>query len=186
MFRSSFPIRTARLALRPYEPGDLAFLHSMFGREDVCRLLPWPPMDLEQARAKLDERLGQGHLEADGDPLILIAETSDIGRPVGEFMLRLRNVDSRQGEIGWSLHPDAQGRGFATEGGREMLRLGFDELGLHRIFADCDSRNTASLRVMERLAMRREAEFVENEYLKGEWVGEIVCAMLESEWRAQG
>jgi RimJ/RimL family protein N-acetyltransferase len=66
-----------------------------------------------------------------------------------------------------------------------MLRLGFEEIGLHRIVAGCDSRNTASLRVMDRLGMRREAEFVESEYLKGEWVGEIVCAMRVHEWRAQ-
>ena len=183
MLRSSFPIKTARLALRPYELGDLAFLHSMFGRKDVCRYLPWPPMDVDQARAKLEQRLGQTNLEADG--AVLVAEDSATGRPVGEFMLRRKSLESRQGEIGWSLHPDAQGRGFATEGAREMLRLGFDELGLHRIFAGCDPRNAGSLRVMDRLGMRREAEFVENEYLKGEWVGEIVCAMLESEWRPQ-
>jgi RimJ/RimL family protein N-acetyltransferase len=82
-------------------------------------------------------------------------------------MLRLKSLESRQGEIGWSLHPDAQGRGLATEGAREMLRIGFDELGLHRIVAGCDSRNTASLRVMERLGMRREAEFVDYEYCQG-------------------
>ena len=78
---------------------------------------------------------------------------------------------------------DAQGRGLATEGAREMLRAGFSELGLHRIVADCDTRNAASLRVMARLGMRREAELVENELLKGEWTSEIVCAILESEWR---
>jgi RimJ/RimL family protein N-acetyltransferase len=66
-----------------------------------------------------------------------------------------------------------------------VLRLGFEELGLHRIVAGCDTRNTASLRVMDRLGLRREAEFVDYEFLKGEWVGEIVSAMLESEWRAQ-
>ena len=157
----------------------------MFGREDVCRYLPWTPMDLDQARAKLEGRVLQTHIETDGDPLVLVAEEIDTGRPVGEFMLRLKSLESRQGEIGWSLHPDAQGRGLATEGAREMLRLGFDELGLHRIVAGCDSRNTASLRVMERLGMRREAEFIDSEYFKGEWASEIVCAMLESEWRAQ-
>ena len=184
MLGSSLPLRTARLALRPYEPGDLAFLHSMFGREDVCRYLPWAPMDIDQARVKLEERLGQNHLDADCDPLILVAEELDTGRQVGEFMLRLMKLESGQGEIGWSVHPDAQGNGFATEGAREMLRLAFDEVGLHRIVAGCDSRNTASARVMDRLGMRREATFVESEYVKGEWVGEIVSAMLESEWRA--
>jgi RimJ/RimL family protein N-acetyltransferase len=173
---TSFPIRTSRLALRPYEPGDLAFLHSMFSREDVCRYLPWPPMDLDQARAKLEQRVHQTHLDADGDPLVLVAEESESGRAVGEFMLRLKSVES--------LHPDAQGRGYATEGAREILRLGFDELGLHRIVAGCDPRNTGSMRVMDRLGMRREAEFVDYEFLKGEWVGELVYAMLESEWRA--
>lgn len=185
MLGSPFPRKTERLTLRTYEPGDLAFLHSMFGREDVCRYLPWPPMDIDQARAKLDQRFGQTHLETDGDPLVLAAVETATGRQVGEFMLRLKSVESRQGEIGWSLHPDAQGHGFATEGARELLRLGLDEAGLHRITAGCDSRNTASLRVMERIGMRREAEFVENEYLKGEWVGEIVCAILDTEWRSR-
>ena len=158
----------------------------MFGREDVCRYLPWMAMDVDQARAKLEQRLGQTHLDSDGDPLVLAAEEGVSGRMVGEFMLRLQSLESRQGEIGWSLHPDAQGRGFATEGARAMLRLGFEELGLHRIVAGCDQRNTASLKVMERLGMRREAQFVESEHLKGEWVSEIVSAMLESEWREQG
>ncbi len=179
----SFPIRTSRLCLRPYEPGDLAFLHSMFAREDVCRYLPWAPMDLDEARAKLEQRVRQTRIETDGDALVLIADESDTGRTVGEFMLRLKSLASRQGELGWSLHPDAQGRGFATEAAREMLRIGFDELGLHRIVAGCDSRNTGSLRVMERLGMRREAEFVDYEYFKGEWASEIVCAMVGSEWR---
>jgi RimJ/RimL family protein N-acetyltransferase len=157
----------------------------MFGREDVCRYLPWTPMDLDQARAKLEQRVGQTHMEADGDALVLVAEESETAQAVGEFMLRLKRLESRHAEIGWSLHPAAQGRGLATEGAREMLRLGFDELGLHRIVAGCDSRNTGSLRVMERLGMRREAEFVDYEYFKGEWATEIVCAMLESEWRVQ-
>ena len=119
------------------------------------------------------------------NPLVLAAVETATGRQVGEFMLRLKSVESRQAEIGWCLHPDAQGHGFATEGARELLRLGFDEAGLHRIFAGCDARNSTSLRVMERIGMRREAEFVENEYLKGEWVGEIVCAILETEWRSR-
>ena len=121
----------------------------MFGREDVCRYLPWTPMDLDRARAKLEQRMRQTRIETDGDPLVLIAVESDTERAVGEFMLRLKSLESRQAEIGWSLHPDAQGRGLATEGARELLRIGFDELGLHRIVAGCDSRNTASLRVME-------------------------------------
>jgi RimJ/RimL family protein N-acetyltransferase len=39
--------------------------------------------------------------------------------------------------------------------------------------------------VMERLGMRREAHFLENQFDKGEWAGEFVCAILEHEWRAK-
>jgi RimJ/RimL family protein N-acetyltransferase len=46
-----------------------------------------------------------------------------------------------------------------------------------------DARNTASARTLERLGMRREARFVENEYVKGEWVDEAVYALLAEEWR---
>jgi RimJ/RimL family protein N-acetyltransferase len=181
----TYPVRTARLTLRPYVPDDLAALHDMFGREDVCRYLRWDPMDLDAARTLLERRVKQTHIDAQGDGILLAADERETGRMIGEFMLQLTDADSRQGEIGWSLHPDAQGRGFATEGARELLRLGFEDLGLHRIEAESDARNTASLRVMERLGMRREAHFVEDEFLKGEWTDSIVCAILESEWRAQ-
>jgi len=176
------PLATPRMVLRAYEAGDLAALHDMFGREEVCRYLPWAPMTLEQARAKIEQRLQQTRLSGDGDALVLAAIEAATGRHVGEFMLRLTSAESRQGEIGWSLHPDSQGRGLATEGAQSMLRVGFADYGLHRITAGCDPRNVASLRVMERLGMRREAEFIDNWFVKGEWVSEVVCAMLASDW----
>ena len=179
----SLPITTARLTLRAYEAEDLAFLHGMFGREDVCRYLPWPPMDVEQARAKLEQRVAQTRLQEDRDALVLLGIETGTRARVGEFMLRLSSLQSGQAEIGWSLHADFHGRGLATEGARALLAVAFQHAGLHRVSAGCDPRNAASLRVMERLGMRREALFVESELVKGEWVSEVVCAILASEWR---
>ena len=184
MLEPTGPVRSSRMSLRTYEMDDLEAFHDLYSREDVCRYLPWEPMDVEQARAKLEQRIRQTRIEADGDPLVLTAVDSETGRSAGEFMLRLQSLDSLQGEIGWVIHPDFQGRGLATEGATEMLRLGFDELGLHRIAAGCDPRNVASVRVMERLGMRREAQFVEAVFAKGQWVDDIICAILESEWRS--
>jgi RimJ/RimL family protein N-acetyltransferase len=65
-----------------------------------------------------------------------------------------------------------------------MLRLGFEYLGLHRIVAECDPRNEASIRVMNKLGMRHEAQHIDAMFLKGEWVGSTVYAILGSEWRA--
>ena len=155
----------------------------MFGRDDVSRYLNWEPMDREGAAALLERRLDQTSIAKEGEGIGLALEERATGRFVGEVILRLTSEESRQGEIGWSLHPDAQGKGYATEAAREVLRLGFDEAGLHRIVAECDPRNEASIRVMERLGMRREAHLVDSMWLEGEWVGSIVSAMLEDEWR---
>ena len=180
---AELPLRTARLLLRPYAPDDLEDLTDLMGREEVCRYLPWPPMSPEQARAKLEQRLLQTNIGPEQEAMVPAAVEAATGRFVGEFMLRARQSEPGNAEIGWSIHPDFQGRGLATEGARELLRVGFDELGLHRIRAGADPRNIASVRVMERLGMRREAHLVESELIKGEWVDEVIHAVLESEWR---
>jgi len=178
----TYPIVTERLLVRPFSSDDFDGLFGMFGREDVSRYLNWEPMDREQAAALLERRLSQTALREEGDGLALAVEEIATGRFVGEVILRLLSAENRQGEIGWSLHPSAQGRGFATEAARALLRLGFEDLRLHRIIAECDPRNEASLRVMDRLGMRREAHHLDARWLKGEWVGSIVYAMLEGEW----
>ena len=63
-----------------------------------------------------------------------------------------------------------------------MLHLAFDDLGLHRVFARVDARNTASARLAARLGMRQEAHLVENEWFKGEWTDELDFALLSREW----
>jgi RimJ/RimL family protein N-acetyltransferase len=100
-------------------------------------------------------------------------------------MLHWHSAVHQKGEIGYVFHPDHHGQGFAFEASREMLRLGFDELKLHRIVGRCDARNTASGSLLGRLGMRHEATFVENEFVKGEWCDEAVFAMLRSEWMAR-
>jgi RimJ/RimL family protein N-acetyltransferase len=180
------PLTTERLILRPYRPDDVPSLHAMFGDADVSRYLHWQPMDLEQARAKVEQRLRQASIGADSHALVLAAIEAASGQYVGEMMLAIRSAEHLQGEIGWSMHPAFHGRGFATEGAREMLRVGFEVLGLHRIAAECDPRNGASIHVMEKLGMRREADLVESELVKGEWVGTTIFGLLQSEWRASG
>ncbi|BDZ45666.1 hypothetical protein GCM10025866_15750 [Naasia aerilata] len=87
-------------------------------------------------------------------------------------------------EIGYVFAPDVAGRGYATEACRPLLALAFEELGVHRVMGRLDARNGASARVLERLGMRLEAHFVEDDWFKGEWTSTLVYAMLDREWRA--
>jgi len=114
---------------------------------------------------------------------VVLPET---GAVIGDVVLFQVSQEHRAAEVGYIVHPDHAGRGYATEAAREMLRPGFEIFGMHRIIARLDARNTASARVLEHLGMRREAHFVQNEFFKGEWSDELVYAMLNDEWRESG
>ena len=92
---------------------------------------------------------------------------------------------STTAEIGWLVGPAFQGRGYAREAAAMLLDLAFGELGLHRVIAELDPRNTASVRVCERLGMRKEGHFVEQMWLKDEWTDTGSYAILDREWRAR-
>ncbi|MBC6458118.1 GNAT family N-acetyltransferase [Actinomadura sp. HBU206391] len=184
MLRPAYPLKTARLILRPYTPADLDALYDLQSRPEVTRYLYFGPRDRDEVREALDQKTQAVTLTDEGGNLSLAVELAETGQVIGEVILFWRSRAHRQGEVGYLFHPDHGGRGYATEATRVMLRLGFEDLGLHRIIGRIDARNTASGRVLERLGMRREAHFVQNEFVKGEWADEVVYAMLETEWRA--
>jgi len=184
MLRPAYPIETARLLLRPFTMDDLDALHAIHSRPDVARYLYWEPRSRREVRKVLTARARGTTLDAAGDTLVLAIERRDSGALIGDVNLRWLSAAHRQGEIGFVLHPDYHGRGYGREAALEMLRLGFEGLGLHRIIGRCDARNDASARLMERLGMRREAHFRQNEVFKGAWGDEYVYALLAAEWAA--
>jgi RimJ/RimL family protein N-acetyltransferase len=170
--------------LRPYTMDDLDAVHDMQSRPEVTRYLLFDVRDRDEALTALRERVASGQPGHEGgDPLLALAVVLPPAGPViGEVVLFAHSREHRQGELGYIFHPDHGGRGYATEAARAMLGIGFDSYGLHRIVGRLDARNTASARVLERLGMHREAHFVQNELIKGEWTDEFVYAMLEDEW----
>jgi len=185
MFRPDYPIRTPRLTLRPYTLDDLDDMYDIHSRPEVTRYLLFGPRDRAQTRDSLRQKIAATVLDDEGSNLTLAVVLPETGTVIGDVMLFWRSREHRQGEIGYMFHPDYGGRGYATEAARVMLRLGFDGLGLHRIIGRIDARNTPSARVLERLGMRPEGHFLQNEMVRGEWTDEIVFAMLEDEWRAR-
>jgi RimJ/RimL family protein N-acetyltransferase len=185
MLRPTYPLLTKRISLRPFRDDDLDALYAIQSRSDVVRYLYWEPRSRDETREMLERRKLQTAIEGDGAGLHLAADLRTSGALIGHFSLFFASKEHRQGEIGFVLHPDHHGHGYAAEGALLMLRLGFEELGLHRIVGRCDARNTASARLMERLGMRREAHLIENEFVKGEWTDELVFAMLDREWQAR-
>ena len=179
MLRPTYPITTSRLVLRPFAAGDLDDLHAYQSRPDVHRFLYSEPRARDEVADLIERRAAETTLDTVGDRMVLAVVRLD-GRLIGEVSLTL--LPHRTGEFGFVFHPDHHGHGYAGEAATEMLRLGFQGAGLHRIIGRADGRNAASARLMGRLGMRREAHFVKNEFVKGEWTDEVVYAMLASEW----
>lgn len=178
----AYPLETERLLLRPLTPGDFDALYSYQSRSDVARYLYWGPRTEDEVRDALEKKLASTAIRSEGDVLSLAVVLKESNELVGDFILHLTSEEHQQAEIGYIIHPDHAGHGYATEAGRVLLRIAFRDLGLHRVVGSTDARNAASGRVLEKLGMRREAHFVENEYVKQEWQSEVVYAILDREW----
>jgi RimJ/RimL family protein N-acetyltransferase len=183
VLRIKAPIETERLRLRLFARHDLEGLASIQSRPEVARFLYWEPRSPEEVEPALAQLIAATEIEADGDSISLAVEHRADGGLLGYVTIWLRSREHRQVEIGFVFHPDAQGHGYASEAARELLDLGFDRLGAHRVFGRTDARNEASAALMHRLGMREEAHFREAEIFKGEWGDELVFAILADEWR---
>lgn len=107
------------------------------------------------------------------------------GRFIGRCGLKIVDAEQREGALWYILHPSLWGRGYIPEAAEAVLDFAFGPLHLHRMWADCDPRNTASVRVATKLGMRQEAHFRENVFLKGEWCDSLIFALLDREWAAR-
>lgn len=177
-----YPLVTERLSLRPFTRGDVDAVFAYRRLEAVARYLFDGPMSHESCTEVVAQRTCQINLVEEGDRIVLAIDRQSDGQLLGEVSLILRNAVSRQAELGYILHPDHQGHGYATEAARALIDLAFTRYSLHRVYACCASANVASYRVMERLGMRREAHLRENIFVKGAWEEELVYAVLEQEW----
>ncbi|MEV0457291.1 GNAT family N-acetyltransferase [Catellatospora methionotrophica] len=182
--RPRYPVRTERLTLRPLTAGDTDALLAYRGLPDVCRYVPFEPMTREVVDERMAVQWARTELTAEGQGLTLGVEVADSGALVGDVVLFWHSTEHAGGELGYIFDPAFSGHGYATEAASAMLRLGFDELGLHRIVARVDERNEPSAKLARRLGMRQEARLVHNEYFKGEWTTELNFAMLADEWAA--
>jgi RimJ/RimL family protein N-acetyltransferase len=182
--RISWPVHTERLTIRPATSDDLLALYLVRSLPEVAHWMPGRPTSYA------DFVLRFGELGILARTLVLEVD----GDVVGDLYLLVtdawaqEDVADRAGqeaEIGWCLSPDHQGRGYVTEGARELVRLCFEDLGVRRITAGAFADNGPSVRIMERLGMRQESRGVRDSLHRDlGWVDGVVYALLAEEWRA--
>jgi RimJ/RimL family protein N-acetyltransferase len=182
----SWPRRTNRLLLRRATGEDVDAIGAIRAIEGVSE---WLTVDGHD-RAVLDAHLRRGErLSA-----TLVVEAGDT--IIGDLMFKDQvawtqaevadQAAGTQAELGWVIHPEHTGHGYATEAVEELLRLGFEVLRLRRLVAECFADNEASWRLMERIGMRREVHTRRDSlHRSGRWLDAYGYAMLADEWRAR-
>lgn len=178
---SLLPMITSRLSLRLFTPGDVDDLYAYQSLPSVARYLYRPAHTRERSEQVAAERATHTTWRADGDKLALAVCLRDEPGVVGEVTLTLADARAAQAEIGWTLHPRHEGHGYATEAAAALATFAFDTLGVHRLYARLDVENTGSVRVCERLGMRREAHLVENDLDGDRWGSEYIYAALATD-----
>lgn len=182
----TWPLRTDRLTLRPATPADVEATWRFRRREDVSRWITRAPATLAEYRAMF----------VDPEVLARTLVVELANEVIGDLMVRVTDAWGQaevaeqtrgvQAELGWVLHPERSGHGYATEAVRELFRLCFDDLALRRVTADCFAANVASWRLMERVGMRREVHTVRDSlHRSGQWMDGMSYALLAEEWRAR-
>jgi RimJ/RimL family protein N-acetyltransferase len=175
-------LHTDRLVLRPFLPSDAARVRELAGAFEVADTTAHIPHPYEPGMA---EAWIARHpmMLADGSELVYAITLRDDGALIGAIGLMLDGHD-RMAELGYWVGVPFWGRGYCTEAATAVMRLGFEELALHRIRAVHMSRNPASGRVMQKIGMQHEGRQREA-MLKWEVFEDLeIYAALRGDWLA--
>jgi ribosomal-protein-alanine N-acetyltransferase len=170
-------LQTNRLVLRDLEETDWEAAHSYASDPEVVRYMDWGP-NTEDETKKFIQRAAAGQREQPrlSYEMAIVLNERDI--LIGGCGIHISDPINREGWIGYCLNRHFWREGYATETARALIRFGFDQLKLHRIFALCDPENVASAHVLEKVGMQLEGRFRERKLRKGKWHDELLYAIL--------
>ena len=176
----NLPLRTDRLTLRDFEANDFEAVHRYASDPEVTHHMFYGPRAESDTRAYLKRMVASQRKRPRLTWELAVLQPS--GRLVGACDLIVEN--DGEAALGFVLSQDVWGLGYATEVARALIRAGFEQLGLIRIFSTCDVANHASARVLVKAGLRLETTLEEYKYAKGQWWTSFVYSVRRDQWAA--
>jgi ribosomal-protein-alanine N-acetyltransferase len=175
-----FPIAiTGRLVdLRDFRPEDVADALTIVGDERVTQWLSYDSRDHAGVVAMIEGAISQAQTDPRMEYYLAVTDKAD--RMIGFARLGLTGV--KAAKLGYAIHADHWGHGYATEAAHTLLTYGFTTLGLHRITAAIDPENAGSVAVAKRLGMQYEGHLRHHVYTNGAWRDSVLYSILAPEW----
>jgi [ribosomal protein S5]-alanine N-acetyltransferase len=175
-------LTSERLILRDLTTEDWPAVHAYATRPEVFRYQPWGPNTPDESRYYVESAIAYAQEQPRSNYTLGVIHAAT-GEMLGACGIMIRSRQQHNAEIAYVLHPDHWGHGYATEAARLLLRFGFATLGLHRVFATCDPRNTASAHVLEKLGMTCEGRLREIMLIRDRWRDSLLYSLLDYEWQ---
>ncbi len=173
-------LKTQRLILREFRQSDFEAVREYENDPETHRFEREIPGN-EAIQAQLDNALTWSRENPRTHYCFAITlQPEDIVR--GRLSLALNISDIREWEIGWTVHFDCRGNGYATEAAKRVLAFAFGELHVHRVVAFCNVLNIASTLVMNKIGMQQDGRLRETRWWNGGWQDEFVYAILDRDW----
>ena len=182
-FASGTPpeLRTARLHLRPLNIGDSEAYFDIFSDAETLQYWSGEPINNHSEAESLIRR--DLEFSRDGTCINWGVALPDSNRLIGKFILFQFSEQNRRAEVGYILDRRHWGLGYMSEVMECMLDYAFDALELHRLEADTDPDNAASLAILEKYGFQREGLFRQRWYVGGKWLDSVMLGLLKADFK---
>ncbi len=173
-------LETPRLLLRPVAATDFDFLYRLFTRPETRQYGGYEDLgDLEEEKLRFEDSLKFGS----AGRLRLIVELKEESIPVGTVCLFNCSERDRRAELGYDMLKEYWGRGIMTEAVCELIRYGFEDLGLNRVEASVNPENTRSVRLLQRTGFSLEGRLRGRNIQGGQPHDDCLFGLLRKDWR---
>lgn len=169
-----------RIRLRKLTEEDTADMHALYS-DDVA-MAYWGTPATRTIEATRQLVLLDIRAVDNGSAMFWAIEWKATGTVIGKCTLWQYNENNQRAEVGYILNRQYWRQGLMTEALAAMIDYAFSGLGLHRLEADTDSNNTASLALLEKLGFQREGFFRERWYVNGQRQDSVMLGLLEQDW----
>lgn len=159
-------IEATRLVLRPYRLEDFERVHAYGSLPDFSKYDVWGPNTEEDSRKFIEDAITKS-TSKEAFEFEMAVCLKENGLLIGGCGIRRESEHSRVANIGYAIDPNFQSKGYATEAARRIIEFGFSELDLAVIYATCDTRNSASYKVMENCGMKRVGHHLKHKKIRG-------------------
>lgn len=177
----AFNITTARLKIRNLQSADINHFYKYRSNAEVMKYQGSGVMNLAQATTFINDQKDK-LFGKPGEWVQYAIVEKNSNQLIGDCAIKLDEYEPRIAEVGMTISPDFQQKGYATEAFKGILPFLFIEKNVHRICELVAVENVASIQLLHRLGFKKEGYFRESYFENGQWESEFQYALLKWEW----